>query len=253
MTTTTHLGPHTAPNQGPQPQHPSAGSTAAHSAAARCAGPFRLAAVVLGASLLGGALTACAPLVVGGAVGTSVLVATDRRTSATQLEDQTIELRAASRIRDEFGDRTRVLVHSYNRRVLLVGQIPRESDRARVLQVISTVENVQHIVDELTVDNSPGLRERSSDTLVTTRVRAALVDAKDLFANSFKVTTEQGTTYLMGRVTQREADRATQVTRSIPGVQRVVRVFEIITEEELARSQPQQAPPVTSGGNTTNR
>ncbi|MCU0931885.1 MAG: BON domain-containing protein [Serpentinimonas sp.] len=213
--------------------------------------PLRLAAVVLGATLLGGVLTACAPLVVGGAAATGVLVATDRRTSATQLEDQTIELRAASRIRDEFGDRTRVLVHSYNRRVLLVGQIPRESDRARVLQVISTVDNVQHIVDELTVENSPNLRERSSDTLVTTRVRAALVDAKDLFANSFKVTTEQGTTYLMGRVTQREADRATEVVRGVPGVLRVVRVFEIITEEELARSVPQQPPPVTSGGNTS--
>lgn len=213
--------------------------------------PLRLAAVVLGATLLGGVLTACAPLVVGGAAATGVLVATDRRTSATQLEDQTIELRAASRIRDEFGDRTRVLVHSYNRRVLLVGQIPRESDRARVLQVISTVDNVQHIVDELSVENSPNLRERSSDTLVTTRVRAALVDAKDLFANSFKVTTEQGTTYLMGRVTQREADRATEVVRGVPGVLRVVRVFEIITEEELARSVPQQPPPVTSGGNTS--
>lgn len=213
--------------------------------------PLRLAAVVLGASLAGGMLTACAPLVMGGAAATGVLVATDRRTSATQLEDQTIELRAASRIRDEFGDRTRVLVHSYNRRVLLVGQIPRESDRARVLQVISTVDNVQHIVDELTVESSPNLRERSSDTLVTTRVRASLVDAKDLFANSFKVTTEQGTTYLMGRVTQREADRATQVVRGVPGVQRVVRVFEIITEEELARSVPQQPPPVTSGGTTT--
>ncbi len=187
-------------------------------------------------------LSACAPLVVGGAVGTGVLVATDRRTSGTQLEDQGIELRAAARLRDELGNRARVNVTSFNRRVLLTGDVSSETDKALVVRIVSAVENVSQIVDELGIQGSPSLTARSSDVLVSARVKAAMVDAKDLFANSIKVVTERGTVYLMGRVTKREADRATEVTRSIPGVQRVVRVFEIITEEELARIQPRQTP-----------
>lgn len=202
----------------------------------------RVAGSVLVATALTAGLSACAPLVVGGAVGTGVLVATDRRTSGAQLEDQGIEMRAGTRLREAFGSSARVVVTSYNRRVLLTGEVPSETDRAQALRIVSSVDNVAEIVDELAVMASPSLTARSSDALVTARVKAAMVDARDLFANAFKVTTERGTVYLMGRVTQREADRATEVTRSIPGVQRVVRVFEIITEEELARIQPRQAP-----------
>ena len=182
--------------------------------------------------------SACAPLLVGGAV----LVGVDRRTTGAQLEDQGIELRAAARLRDELGNRARVNVTSFNRRVLLTGDVSSETDKALVVRIVSAVENVSQIVDELGIQGSPSLTARSSDVLVTARVKAAMVDAKDLFANSIKVVTERGTVYLMGRVTKREADRATEVTRSIPGVQRVVRVFETITEEELARIQPRQTP-----------
>jgi osmotically-inducible protein OsmY len=73
-------------------------------------------------------------------------------------------------------------------------------------------------------------------------VRAGLVDARDLFANAFKVVTERGTTYLMGRVTQREADRATEVVRTTQGVQKVVRLLEIISEDELKALLPKKAP-----------
>jgi len=135
-----------------------------------------------------------------------------------------------------------VVVTSYNRRVLLAGEVPSEADKVRAVRVVAAVENVSEIVDELAVLSSPSLSARSSDALVTARVKAALVDARDLSANAFKVVTVRGTTYLMGRVTQREADRATDVTRSLSGVQRVVRVFDLITEEELARIQPRQAP-----------
>ncbi len=207
----------------------------------------RVAGSVLVATALTAGLSACAPLVVGGAVGTGMLVATDRRTSGAQLEDQGIEMRAGTRLREAFGSSARVVVTSYNRRVLLTGEVPSETDRAQALRIVSTVDNVAEIVDELAVMASPSLTARSSDALVTARVKAAMVDARDLFANAFKVTTERGTVYLMGRVTQREADRATEVTRSIPGVQRVVRVFEIISEEELARIQPRQAPGGTAG------
>jgi len=195
----------------------------------------RVFATALGAAGLGAVLSGCAPIIIGtAAVG--VLVATDRRTSGAQLEDETIQLRAAGRIRENVGDRVHVNVNSYNRQVLLTGEVPNAQDRQLVEQIVSRVENVRAIVNELGVMGNSTLTQRSSDTLITGRVKAAMVDAKDIFANSFKVVTERGTTYLMGRVTQREANRATEITRSTSGVQRVVRVLEIISEEELQRT-----------------
>jgi len=201
----------------------------------------RVFATVLGAVCLGGVLSACAPIVIGGAA-MGMLVATDRRTSGAQLEDETIQLRAAGRIRESVGDRVHVNVNSYNRQVLLTGEVPSAQDKQLVEQIVSRVENVRSIVNELGVMGNSTLTQRSSDSLTTGRVKAAMVDAKDIFANSFKVVTERGTTYLMGRVTQREATRATEITRSTSGVQRVVRVLEIITEEDLQRTLPQEPP-----------
>ena len=186
---------------------------------------------------LAGALTACAPILLGGAA-IGALVATDRRTSGAQLEDQGIELRAAGRIREALGDRVHVNVTSYNRQVLLTGEVPNQQDKERVEQIVSRVENVRAIVNELGVLGATSLSQRSSDALITGKVKAAMVDAKDLYANAFRVVTERGTTYLMGRVTQREADRATALTRSTSGVQKVVRVLEIISEDELRRLLP---------------
>jgi osmotically-inducible protein OsmY len=200
----------------------------------------KLLSMTLVGAALGAALSACAPIMVGGAVMGS-LVATDRRTSGAQLEDEGIELRAASRIRDNLGERGHVNVNSYNRRVLLSGEVPSAQDKQLVEQVVTRVDNVQLVVNELAVLGNASLTQRSSDTLVTGRIKAALVDAKDLFANAYKVVTERGTTYLMGRVTLREADRATEIARSTPGVQKVVRVFEIISEDELRNLLPKPA------------
>ena len=186
------------------------------------------------------ALTACAPLLVGGAVGTGVVVATDRRTTGMQVEDQGIELRARQAVREALGDRGRVIVNSFNRRVLITGTVPTQTDKALVARVVAQVENVREIVDELGVMGDPSLGVRSSDTLITTRVKASFIDAKDLSANAISVTTERGVVYMMGRVTQREANRAADMARTVPGVQQVVRVFEIISDEELARIQPRQ-------------
>lgn len=199
----------------------------------------KLLSTVLVAASLAGALSACAPIVVGGAVMGS-LVATDRRTSGAQLEDEGIELRAASRIRDNLGERGHINVNSYNRRVLLTGEVPSAQDKQLVEQIVTRVDNVQLVVNELAVLGNTSLTQRSADTLVTGRIKAAMVDSRDLFANAYKVVTERGTTYLMGRVTQREATRATEITRSTSGVQRVVRVLEIITEEDLQRTLPQE-------------
>lgn len=199
----------------------------------------RLALSLAAAALLSGALTACVPLVVGGAaVAGGSLFATDRRTSGAQLEDEGIELRALSRIRGNVGDRVHVNLTSYNRQVLLTGEVPSAQDKQQVEQIVSRVENVNSVVNELAVMGNSSLRDRSSDVLVTGNVKARLLDARDLQSNAFKVVTERGTTYLMGRVTQREADRATAVVRGTTGVQKVVRIFETLSEGELAGTLP---------------
>lgn len=202
----------------------------------------RLLASTLAAAGLAAALAGCAPVVLGGAA-VGAIVATDRRTSGAQLEDEGIELRAAARLRDALGDRAHINVTSYNRQVLLTGEVPSEAAKQQAEQIVTRVENVRSIVNELAVMGNSTLSQRSSDALVTGKVRASLVDDRELYANAFKVVTERGTTYLMGRVTQREADRGTQVARSVGGVQRVVRIFELITEEELRQITPQQTRP----------
>ena len=202
----------------------------------------RLACSLGAAALLSGALTACVPLVVGGAMAGGSLVAIDRRTSGAQLEDEGIELRAVSRMRSNIGDRIHVNLTSYNRQVLLTGEVPTAQDKQQVEQLVLGVENVISVVNELAVMSHSSLSQRSNDTFVTGRVKAMLLDAQDLQSNAFKVVTERGTTYLMGRVTQREADRATSVVRATPGVQKVIRVFEVISEQELARLVPPARP-----------
>ncbi|MDO8277470.1 MAG: BON domain-containing protein [Burkholderiaceae bacterium] len=197
----------------------------------------RLALGALSAAIAAGSLAACAPLLVGGAV-MGTIVATDRRTSGAQLEDEGIELRSASRLRDVLGERGHVNVTSYNRQVLVTGEVPSAQDKQLVEQALSRVENVRAVVNELAVMGNASLTSRSSDTLITGRVKASLVDARDIFANAFKVVTERGTIYLLGRVTQREADRATAIVRGVSGVQRVVRVLEIISEQELQNLLP---------------
>ncbi|MFO1211834.1 MAG: BON domain-containing protein [Paenacidovorax caeni] len=203
----------------------------------------RSVCMLLAAAALAGGLSACVPLVMGGAaVGT--LVAVDRRTSGTQLEDEGIEFRAANRLHGLYGDRAHVNVTSWNRQVLLTGEVPTQEDRQKAEQTLREVENVRSIVNDLVVAPPSSLSQRSNDTLITGKVKASFVDAKDLVSAAFKVVTERGVVYLMGRVTQREATRATEIARGVSGVTKVVRVFEIISEEELRRNfaNPQPAP-----------
>ena len=205
----------------------------------------RLATHTLAAALLGTSLSACAPLLIGGAaMGT--MVAIDRRTSGTQLEDETIELRAASRLREILGDRAHVNVTSYNRQVLLTGEVADAAARQAAEQAVAKIDNVRSTVNELGVMAPSTLSQRAGDTYITGKVKATLVDAKDLTAPAFKVLTERGTVFLMGRVTQREADRATSLVRQVSGVKRVVRVLEIISEEELARIAPSSTRPASA-------
>jgi len=186
-------------------------------------------------------LGACAPLMFAGVAGTA-LVASDRRTSGAQLEDESIEIRAQSRIRDNLGERVHINVTSYNRQVLLTGEVTAEKDRQGALQLVERIENVKSVVNELSVMPMSNLSERSNDLLISAKVKASYVDSKDLFASAFKVVTERGVVYLMGRVTQREAKSATEKTRNVNGVNKVVRLFEIISEEELRGLLPPPAP-----------
>ncbi len=201
----------------------------------------KLLLLVIFSASLAATLSACAPVVVGSAVMGS-LVATDRRTSGTQLEDEGIELRAASRLSQNLGERVHVNVTSYNRQVLLTGEVPTAQDKEKAARLVAQVENVRAIVNELAIGSLSTLRERSNDAFITGKVKASMVDAKDLFANAFKVVTERSTTYLMGRVTQREAEHATNLVRSTSGVKKVVRVLEIISEQQLQNMLPKPAP-----------
>lgn len=189
----------------------------------------RLLAASLAAAVLGG----CAPLLIGGAMVGGTMVAIDRRTSGAQLEDQAIELKAAGRVR-ELGIGGHVNVTSYNRLVLLTGEVPKDADRAAVEQTVARIDNVRSVVNELAAMESTTLSQRSNDSIVSAKVKASFVDAKDVQASAAKVVTERGIVYLLGRVTEREASRFADIARSVPGVNKVVRVFEAISEAELA-------------------
>jgi osmotically-inducible protein OsmY len=212
-------------------------------------------ALTLGAALVAG-LSACVPLVVGGAAVMGVgMVATDRRSSGAQLDDQGIELRAAARVRDIANDQMYVSVTSYNRQVLLTGAVGNDADRRRVEETVQRVDNVRSVVNELTIGAPSTFQDRSNDLYLTGKIKASLLDAKDIFANSFKVVTERGVVYLMGIATRRETDRATEITRGVSGVVKVVRVVEIVSEAELASQQQAQkggtGAPVTNSAPAT--
>lgn len=205
----------------------------------------RTACTLLAAAALAAGLSACAPLVVGGAV-MGGMMATDRRTTGMQVEDEGIELRAVNRIRETLGDRAHVNVTSFNRQVLLTGEVPTAQDRATVDQIVAGVNNVRSVVNDLAVMPNTSLGQRSNDVLITGKVRASFVDAKDVFASAYKVVTERNVVYLMGLVTPREATRATEIARGVGGVSKVVRVFEMITEDDLRRASTQSPPIVTT-------
>jgi len=171
----------------------------------------------------------------------SGLVITDRRTTGIQVEDQSIEFKAAARVR-ELATLGRVEVTSYNRIVLLTGEVPAAADRAAVERAVTAVENVRSVVNELAVADKPSLVARSSDAVLAGKVKATMVDTKDVQANAYKVVADRGVIYLLGRVTEREAQRGAEVARSVSGVQKVVRVFEILTEAELAALGSATAP-----------
>jgi len=202
-----------------------------------------------------GLASCAAPLMFGGVIG-GAMVASDRRSTGIQVEDEGIEQRSATAIRENFGSKEHINITSYNRQVLITGEVSTDTVRRQVESLIGRVENVRAVVNELAIGPASSSSDRASDALLVAKVKASMVDTEDVFANVYKVVGERGTIYLMGRVTQREAKRATDVVRGVSGVKRVVRVFEYITEEELRAMQPKRKDeptkqtPVMSGTGT---
>jgi osmotically-inducible protein OsmY len=197
------------------------------------------AKAILGTALLASlmSLSGCFPLIAGG-VAMGAVATADRRTLGAQTEDKSITVKAEVRLGKLGGDLAHINIASFNRKVLLTGEVPDQATKATAEREARAIEGVQTVYNELEIGAPATYSARSSDALVTTRVKASLVEMNTISAASFKVVTENGTVYLMGRVTQREGDVATDVTKSVTGVQRVVKLFEYITEDELRAITP---------------
>jgi len=188
-------------------------------------------------------LQGCIEMAVGSAV-VGTLAATDRRTFGAQTEDKSIVLKGEGRVSSLVGNAGHVNVTSFNRKVLLTGEVRDEAMKAAVEREVAAIEGVQSVVNDLEIAGVSSFTSRSNDSLLTGRVKAAFVDTRDLYANSIKVVTERGIVYLMGRVTQREGQLAAEVASNISGVQKVVKVFEYISEDDyrqLTRSSDTQS------------
>jgi osmotically-inducible protein OsmY len=189
--------------------------------------------VVLAGSLVV-SLQGCIPVILGGAVAGGV-AATDRRTLGTQTDDKTIVVRGETQLPKVAGEGAHLNVSAYNGLVLLTGEVASESYRSATGAAMQQIEGVVSVQNELGIGPASSLSSRSNDTFITSKVQASLIDAKDVQFRSLKVVTERGNVYLMGRVTQREGDRAAAIAAGVSGVQKVIKVFGYMSEEELQR------------------
>jgi osmotically-inducible protein OsmY len=189
--------------------------------------------MIIASLALSGVLGGCVAAMGGAMVGGSMM-AVDRRSTGTQVDDQTIELRASTDIPAAIGDRGNVSFTSYNRVLLLTGEVPTEADRAKAEAVATKIDNVRAVLNELAVMPNASINQITADTITTGKVKAAFLDTPSLQVASIKVVTDRGVVFLMGRLTEAEATRAANVARSVGGVKKVVKVFDIITPAELA-------------------
>lgn len=200
-----------------------------------------LTKIVLGTALAA-SLSGCFGVIVGAGVAGAVS-AVDRRTLGAQTEDKSITVKAELKLRDVTGGVGNINVTSFNRRVLLTGEVHSEAMKQRAEREVRAIENVVAVINELEVSGASSYTSRSNDALITAKVKASLVDMKTISAISFKVTTERGVVYLMGIVTPREGNIAADVAKGVSGVTRVVKIFEYISEEDTRARQnsPAQA------------
>jgi osmotically-inducible protein OsmY len=193
---------------------------------------------MLALPLAASTLQGCFPIVAAGA-GTAVVSSIDRRTSGTQLEDEGIELRSNNRISERYGDKAHVNVTSYNRAVLLSGEVPDAAAKAEVEKIVRGVPNVRGVTNDLVVAGPSALGARSNDAIVTSKVKARFVDAGKFNPVHVKVVTESAVVYLFGIVTEREAADATEIARTTGGVRKVVRLFEFCRPTDEACRPPE--------------
>lgn len=214
---------------------------------------------VLVVSLLLGAtalpmLQGCLPVVAASAVSGGALATLDRRSLGTQTDDETVEWKASSRVGEKFSDNVHLNFTSYNRKVLVTGEVPSEEVKGEIERIVAGIPQVQGVYNELAVAPVTSFSTRSNDSYITTRVKSRFVDSGKFSAVHVKVVTEAGVVYLLGLVTQREADSAIQVARTTSDVKKVVNLLEIISDakaRELDVRMPEQrapAPPATGGG-----
>ena len=188
---------------------------------------MRYLGYLLFAAMLG-ALQGCFPVVATG-VGAGAMMAADRRTTGAYIEDQEIESKASNRISEQYKDKVHVNVTSFNRHVLLTGEVPDEATRTDVERIAASVTNVKAVSNELAISGNSSISSRANDTLITSNVKLRFLDNKNTFnADQVKVVTEDGTVYLMGLVFHKEADAAAQIASTTSGVQKVVKVFEYL-------------------------
>ncbi len=179
-------------------------------------------------------LQGCFPVVATGVSAGAAMVA-DRRTSGAYVEDESIEWKVASRIRERFGDAVHVNVTSYNRNVLLTGEASNDTVRSQLDSIVAGVENVRGVINEVAVGPNSTLTARGNDALITSNVKARFLDARRFAAHNVKVVTEANVVFLLGIVTRAEADAAAEIARTSKGVSKVVRVFEYVSDEEARR------------------
>lgn len=191
-------------------------------------------AILLCLFMMTGLLTACAPVLIGGAATTTAVVAVDRRTTGEQVEDKSIQLKASSEARKILDEGPgRVNVHSYAGRVLLTGDVPSEEDRTKIVEQVSRIDKVVQVIDRLRVGEPTEIGIRSNDTWITTKALSNLINTKGVPTRTMNVTTERGVVYLQGRVTPEEGERAAKVVSGVPGVNEVVKLFEDIQLDDL--------------------
>ena len=201
------------------------------------------------AALAASALPACAPLVIGAIAAGTAIVATDRRTTGAQIDDQSIQLRVSNELGTAFKanhNEVHISVNSYERRVLLTGEVPTEQAKAQAGEIAAKSQNVRTVVNELTVAKPSSLGQRTNDTTLGTKVRAQFVNTKEIPFNSISIVTERGIVYLMGFVTEKEAETAAYVASRVSGVQQVVKVFDYGTPEEVQRRRVGASQPPAS-------
>jgi len=184
------------------------------------------------------ALQGCFPAVVAGAA-VGVMSAHDRRTTGTQTDDETTEWRARARVPEQYKAQSRVNFTSYNRRLLITGEVPNEDAKSAIEAEARKLEGVREVYNELAIGPISTLSQRSNDSFIDSKVKARLVDSNQVSANHIKVVTERGATYLMGVVNDREAKVAISVARTTAGVRKVVNILEVLPEEDIRRLDEQ--------------